>query len=231
MITPLAERYVRAKVKGCHLSIVLLMAISCNLDNVGIGIAYGTRRVSIPFTSNLLIAVITTIGTFLSVILGQTMYIFLKPNIAKFAGAAIIICAGIWILVKEIISGKKDTYYYQDNVLIDNSSIVKTFFTKMVKILDNPFIADTDFSSHIDLKEGIALGLALSLNNVSNGIGAGMIGLNVMWLTLSVFILSIITIWVGIKVGHYYGHRFFGRLTEPAAGVLLVIIGIYEILS
>ena len=118
MITPLAERYVRAKVKGCHLSIVLLMAISCNLDNLGIGIAYGTRRVSIPFTSNLLIAVITTIGTFLSVILGQTMYI-----------------------------------------------------------------------------------------------------------------LSIITIWVGIKVGHYYGHRFFGRLTEPAAGVLLVIIGIYEILS
>lgn len=100
-----------------------------------------------------------------------------------------------------------------------------------MKILDNPFIADTDMSSHIDMKEGIALGLALSLNNVSNGIGTGMIGLNIIWLILSVFILSIITIWVGIKVGHYYGHRLFGRLTGPAAGVLLFIIGIYEILS
>ena len=88
-----------------------------------------------------------------------------------------------------------------------------------MKILDNPFIADTDMSSHIDMKEGIALGLALSLNNVSNGIGTGMIGLNIIWLILSVFILSIITIWVGIKVGHYYGHRLFGRLTGPAAGV------------
>jgi putative sporulation protein YtaF len=97
-------------------------------------------------------------------------------------------------------------------------------------ILNNPFIADADLSNHIDLREGATLGLALTLNNIANGVGAGMIGLNIMLLTLLVFIVSIVTIWVGIKIGAYYGHRIFGRLTGFAAGILLVVIGVYEII-
>lgn len=57
-----------------------------------------------------------------------------------------------------------------------------------------------------------------------------MIGLNMAWLTFFVFIISIVTIWLGIKVGDRYGRRIFGRLTGFAAGVLLVFIGIYEII-
>jgi putative Mn2+ efflux pump MntP len=82
----------------------------------------------------------------------------------------------------------------------------------------------------IDLREGAVLGLALTLNNIANGIGAGMIGLNIVWLTLCVFIISIVTIWLGIKVGDHYGRRIFGKVTGFAAGALLVFIGIYEII-
>jgi putative sporulation protein YtaF len=216
-------------VKEYHLSIVLLMAVSCNLDNVGIGIAYGARGVSIPFISNLLIAGITTLGTYISVMFGQCMYIFIKPGIAKYTGAAILICVGIWISIEKYIYGNRDLCCHT-GISEVNSRTEKSFITKILMILDNPFTADTDLSNHIDLREGIALGLALSLNNIANGIGAGMIGLNIMWLTVFVFIFSIVTIWVGIKIGDYYGRRIFGKVTGFAAGVLLVFIGIYEII-
>jgi putative sporulation protein YtaF len=216
--------------KEYHLIIILLMSISCNLDNVGIGMAYGARGVSIPFDSNLLIAVITSCGTFLATILGQSMYIILKPEIAKYIGSAIIICVGIWIIGQEfIIDGK--TVDYSEHVEDSAAAGQKGLFARIMMVLNNPFMADSDMSNHIDLKEGTVLGLALTLNNIANGVGAGMIGLNIVWLTVCVFILSIVTIWVGIKIGDHYGRRIFGRFTGLVAGALLVLIGIYEIIA
>jgi putative sporulation protein YtaF len=215
-------------VKEYHLTIILLMAVSCNLDNLGIGIAYGARGVSIPFVSNLLIAGITTLGTYVSAVFGHSVYLFLKPDIAKYTGAAILICAGIWVVLEELLFSKRNLY--PNNHTSEVNLAGKTsFIRKILMILDNPFIADQDLSNYIDVREGIALGLALSLNNIANGIGAGMIGLNIMWLMISIFIISIVTIWIGIKIGNYYGRRIFGKLTGLAAGVFIVLIGIYEI--
>ena len=38
--------------------LLVLIGISANLDNLGVGIAYGVRRINIPPLSNLIIAVI-----------------------------------------------------------------------------------------------------------------------------------------------------------------------------
>ncbi len=45
-----------------HLLTILLLSFSSNLDNVGVGVSYGIRKINIPFTSNLLIAVVTRGG-------------------------------------------------------------------------------------------------------------------------------------------------------------------------
>ena len=54
-----------------HLLTILLLALSCNLDNVGVGIAYGARGIGIPLASNLLIALITAAGTGLCIVFVQ----------------------------------------------------------------------------------------------------------------------------------------------------------------
>jgi len=84
-----------------HLGAILLLAFSSNLDNVGVGVSYGIRKVNIPFTSNLLIAVVTSIGTLLSVLLGQSIYLFISAEMASLLGGGIIIAAGIWVLLQE----------------------------------------------------------------------------------------------------------------------------------
>ena len=98
----------------------------------------------------------------------------------------------------------------------------------IAQILDNPIVADWDFSGHIDVKEALALALGLSINNIPNGIGAGMLGLNIYAMTAAVFITSIITIWIGICLGEL-GVRWVGKSAGILAGVLLIFVGCYEI--
>jgi putative Mn2+ efflux pump MntP len=45
-----------------------LIALSCNLDNVGVGISYGTRRIRLPLITNFYIALLTAFGTWLAMI-------------------------------------------------------------------------------------------------------------------------------------------------------------------
>ncbi len=210
-----------------HLLTILLIAISSNLDNIGIGISYGIRKINIPFSSNLLIAVITSIGTFLSILLGQTIYHFLSPKAATLLGGSIIIVAGIWVIFQETIMSKGKEDKEEEHPIVE-SHTSKYSFSYLVKILDNPIIADWDFSGHIDLKEATALALGLTFNNIPNGVGAGMLGLNAAITTLAVFFCSIITIWIGISGGHL-GLRRLGSSAGVISGLILIFVGFYEI--
>ncbi len=109
------------------------------------------------------------------------------------------------------------------------SGLAKYGFRQIIMILNNPIIADWDFSGHIDLREATALALGLTLNNIPNGVGAGMLGLNASIITLAVFVCSIITIWLGISFGHL-GFRRLGNSAGLLSGLLLILVGIYEII-
>lgn len=214
-----------------HLATTGLLALSSNLDNIGIGISYGIRRVNIPFGSNLMIALITSIGTLISVLLGQTIYLFLSQHTAVLLGGALIIAAGIWVVIQEKFLSKNDDL--QDNASQQTEPLIepsKLSFRNLLEILNNPIIADRDFSGHIDLKESVALALGLTINNIPNGIGAGMLGLNLPIMTSAVFFTSIITIWVGTSTGHL-GFRRLGNSAGLISGLMLILIGVYELIS
>jgi putative sporulation protein YtaF len=216
-------------VKEAEIFFILLMAISSNLDNVGVGIAYGARRISIPFASNLLIAAITTIGTFLSVAFGKSMCVFFKPESANLLGSAILICAGVWVVFYDSLAAAPRAKPEEEKTAAAIAA-PRSFWKRVLTVLDNPCSADYDLSSHIDLKEGAVLGLALTLNNLANGIGAGMVGLNTLWLCVFVFFLSIATILAGIMTGARYGFRVFGRFSGIAAGMILILIGLWDLI-
>ena len=100
-------------------------------------------------------------------------------------------------------------------------------FRQIIAILNHPILADRDFSGHIDLREATALAFGLTLNNIPNGIGAGLLGLNAVLTTSAVFLLSILTILAGISGGHL-GYRRLGKSAGLVSGLLLIAIGVYE---
>ena len=103
------------------------------------------------------------------------------------------------------------------------------FFKQLNFVLANPLTIDQDQSGQIDIMECWLLALALVLNNLTNGLAAGMIGLSVTVTTIGVSVCSLITLWTGITAGHRYGRRWFGDFAGVASGLLLVVIGTYEL--
>ena len=210
--------------------VMILLALVSNTDNFAVGISYGTRRIQIPFISNLIIAFITGVGTLVSMLLGVVISNVLSPKQATLLGAIIIIVVGSWIFVKEVIHILGDGSNQNEGEVRKIEISRYGSIGKIPKILENPFLADLDFSGYISVSESIILGCALALNIMANGIGAGLAGINPFVTAIFAFIISLLSIWVGIKLGHDYVNNFLGKLSAPLSGLILIIIGIYEIL-
>jgi len=211
-----------------HLGTIFLLSLACSLDNIGIGIAYGVRKLSIPFGTNLLIAGLTAGGTLIVMLGGHLVTRLISTQTAMLIGGVIIILAGTWVVIQETFL-RLPAKPPEELHLIALAGVPEvSLLKKIFMILDNPFIADQDFSGHIDLKEGVILGLALLLNNLPIGLVAGLLGLSPLLVGVSLIVLSIVTIWVGISAGYFLGHHWLGRLSGPVSGVILIIIGAYE---
>ncbi|MFZ5453482.1 MAG: manganese efflux pump [Thermodesulfobacteriota bacterium] len=105
-----------------------------------------------------------------------------------------------------------------------------SLWRRLVCILENPSLADRDYSGHIDFREGTLLGLALMLNNLPNGVAAAMLKLPVTLIALAVGVLSILTFWLGLGLGRNIGTHATGKWTWVASGLVLMGIGLTEII-
>ena len=212
-----------------HLLSILALATSSNFDNVGVGIAYGVRGTCIPFASNLIIALISGIGTLLSMLVGTSLYRIRKPEVATLLGGLTIIGIGVWVIVQGTGQLRKVTSAKEQPPGGAEGPSPRTTLRKILTVLDDPFIVDPDCSGKVKAKASVLLGVGLTLNNLVNGVAAGMLGLSLSLVTFFTVLFSILAIWLGRSAGNSYGYRWIGHLTGPVSGLLLVSIGVYEI--
>ena len=123
----------------------LLLSISSNLDTLAVSLSYGIKKIHLTKSMTLLLAIITSIGTFLSMYLGKLILHLFKPELGNIFGAILLSFTGVYFIVEYIRLEKKhagyDTSYYFESSL------------KYKGILENPNIVDSDKSNHIDVLE------------------------------------------------------------------------------
>jgi putative sporulation protein YtaF len=207
---------------------IFLLAVSCNLDNVGVGMAYGARGIGIPLASNLLIAVITAAGTGVCIVFGKQIFQVLPGEVGVILGAVLLLGMGIWVIRQEM--GERDRPGQEVPAAAPaDGGAQQSWLRRLFLVLEHPALADRDASGHIDLRESFLLSLALMLNNIPNGVGAGLLGFSTLLTTVMVGLLSIVTFWLGIGLGRSVGIRWLGRQAGILSGVLLIGIGLAEI--
>lgn len=214
-----------------HLLSILALATSSNFDNVGVGIAYGIRGTCISFASNLIIALISGTGTLLSMLAGASLHRVLKPELATVVGGLILIGIGVWVIIqgtRRVRKAGSSVEQLQDARKVISQHIM---FSNMLKFLDDPFFLDKACSTHMHIRETVLLGVALTLNNLVNGVAAGLLGLSLSLVTSFVVIFSIIAIWAGRSAGRSIRYQWIGTVTGPLSGLLLISIGVYGIFS
>jgi putative sporulation protein YtaF len=207
---------------------IALMSISSNTDSFAIAIAYGIRRVRIAILPNLLIASVSSFGTFLSMSLGQTIGGYLPRSISTMLGSGVLISIGILGISGAIWQERqrrKIEKYHQENPVklrsIDPLCEIESYIVPLS-------IPSNNSSRYMTIKESIPLAFSLTINNIGGGIGAGIANLNVPFTTGLTFILAIVAILVGCTLGQ----KFAKKMTEYSAHLLssisIILIGIYE---
>jgi len=168
-----------------HLLSSLLLAISANIDNLAVGVAYGVKKLKISFSSNLLIAIVSATGTVVSMFFGAVIGKFIPVNIANVLGSVTLITIGCWGIFGTIKTSKQ----FKSNR--DKSSSDQLSYTTYV---DDPARIDIDYSARIELREAWVLAFALTVNNLASGIGAGISGLNIPLTAIFTYALSLLTV-------------------------------------
>jgi len=206
-----------------YLLSVILIGIATNLDNLGIGLTYGIRKIRVPLKTNIVISLLSGVAMVLSCYAGHILMHILPSNIGNILGGMIVCIIGIYTFIEYFINKKRQNVEQISNPIIHDDK-----FKDIRGIMDDPCRADKDYSGDISVKEALFLGIALAINCLATGIGAGMTGVFVWSLSLSVMIFSIISISLGVHIGRKYASEQLGEKATAYAGLVLFIVGLYE---
>ncbi|MDU4472078.1 MAG: sporulation membrane protein YtaF, partial [Clostridium perfringens] len=196
---------------------ILLFVIAASLDILVVSLAYGLKDIKINFSSTLVIASISALGTFISMILGKFLVDLIPVKLGDIIGGLVLLALGFYSIYSYFKEKKILTSHNSEN----NSS--PTF------ILENPEVADKDKSGNIDFKESLALSLALALNNFGLGIGASISGLNIAFTTISTFIISLIFISLGFYLSKTIKSKNISKNSNLISGIIIIILSLFII--
>ena len=197
-----------------EIATILAIAVASNLDNAGVGIAYGVRKIRISTVPNLLIAVISGIATLLSGYVGDAITRYIPAAAASWLGALVMIVVGVWVM-SEPLRKRRERGAESANVV--------------ARILRHPETADFDKSSTIGIGEAFVLGIALAMNALVGGFDAGVFHIGVMWTAVAVAVFSFVLLGISAFLGSRYAAETLGDKATYIAGILLIVIGIHQV--
>lgn len=199
----------------------LLFGISASLDALLVGITYGIRRVRIRLWQNLVISLITLLGTCLSVGLGHRLAAILPEPLSSYAGSLILILLGLYVIIKwamNLLQSRHRKTPPQAQLHKADREAIEGPLT----CVDSPVPG-------LGLLEVLTLSLTLSLNNLSAGLSASLAGLALFPTAVSTFLCSVLFLYSGNRLGDNPVLRLAGNAAEPLSGILLIGLGLVQL--
>ncbi|SEC44568.1 sporulation membrane protein YtaF [Paenibacillus sp. GP183] len=207
---------------------ILALALSSSIDNFGVGISYGIRGIRVGLLSNLIISLIAFIFSETGILFGQYLTKIMPGVLSTLIGAIFLLVIGFRII---LLTLPKKRVPIPD----DFNKPKSQSHSNITEYLTTPEKADIDNSGHIGSFEAIALGIAVSMNALTNGLGAGLIGLSPFAISTSAAIFSFLAIWWGVALGRKVstvriGSLSMGQFSTVLSGVILLLIAIKSLM-
>ncbi|WP_438420203.1 sporulation membrane protein YtaF [Bacillus siamensis] len=205
--------------------LILGLAVSSSIDNLGVGMSYGIRKIKISHASNTMIAFICFLFSYIGIYFGKWISAVLPGFFPVLLAAFILSVIGIRIILLAVPRKKGNT------APADTSGKKGRF----AGLLQNPETADADGSGEIGILESMVLGVAVSANALTNGLSAGLIGLSPAAISITAAIGSFLTIWIGCLLGKKaaslrIGSFHVGQFSTVLSGVIILIIAVNTLL-
>ncbi len=202
---------------------VLGFALSSSIDNFGVGVTYGVSNIKIGFISNFLIAVIAFCFSIVGILFGKYVSKVMPGTISTVVAALLVFIIGVRIILITLTAKRKS-----ERLALKKRRSLGTY-------LDEPMEADKDKSGEIGTLEALVLGMAVSMNALTNGLGAGLMGLSPIAVSSASAIFSFLAIWWGVSLGVRVanirvGSMTLGQFSTLISGGILLLIAIHMIL-
>lgn len=219
------------------MGVAMLMAVALSLDGFGVGLAYGLRRIRIPMSSLIAIALCTVVAMGTSMLFGSWVTLWLRFIPARLLGAIILLTLGVFQLTKAIWNRNRDIFpeavpamavVAEKPILEPIFRFQLSLFGLVIQVLKTPDIADVDGSGGISLRESLLLGSALAMDAFASGIGAAMAGM-----TLSVIGVVALTQIMMLRLGQQMAGKIPENWTAKAEyfpGAVLILIGLGKLI-
>lgn len=190
----------------------ILFALSANIDSFILGISLGSKKTKISLTQNLIIGLITFSGTTAALLLGKQTFHILPLSLTRWIGNLLLILLGCYYVFQ--------SFRHSDLFSCITHSIADTDTNPDTNTLSTHFLP---------FREGIFIGLTLSINNFGIGIGAGISGFSLLPTALCSLFFSIIFLSLGNKLGIHWISPASNWPADFLCGIILMILGIYEV--
>lgn len=178
------------------LGAALVFALACNLDTVLLAMGFAVRGVRPPRGGDLVIALVTTLATWLSLLLGDRAAGVLTPAAARGLGGMALVGIGLWFLLDCL--------------------------RRMGQGEGSP-------PPVRGLWGCVSLAAALAVNNAGVGVAAGAAGLETALSAAVNFAVTLLALPLGRRLGNTLAGQWLGWAALPLTGVLLVLLGVWEI--
>jgi putative sporulation protein YtaF len=199
-----------------------LVAFACCTDCLATGFAYGVNKIKIRFLPALIINVVCALFLGVSLFLGSVLSNYISLTATKAVSATVLIILGLVKICESVVKNwVRRKAKIEKNL---NFSIFSLQF--MLKIYANPENADKDNSKELSVKEAIPLAIALSLDNVAIGLGAGLANLNTVGFVAAIGITLVAAV-AFLIFGRLLGNKIANKTTLNLAWISgLILIGL-----
>lgn len=199
-----------------HLFSSLLFALSANIDSFIVGMSYGIKKSQIDLLKSTIISLVTLTGTITAILVGTEIARFLPASATRLVGCSMLITLGLYYIMKAFL-------HCICNVLKKR----KLHSQEVASKSDKKGSKETTI---LTLKEGLFLGLTLSINNFGMGIGASMTGLKLLPTAVCSLFASVFFLYAGNFIGKTKIPALTDELADFLSGLILIALGLYELL-
>jgi len=204
---------------------IMLFALAVSGDGLMVGMAYGIRKIKIPCTSLLIIALASALAVSVSMLLGKGLGMLISPQQAKTAGAALIFAIGVYFLLQ---AARQKIMHLQQSEEDPLLTLHCNALGIIIQILKKPASADFDCSGEISLREAFFLGLALAMDALGAGAGLALAGMNIFFTATSVGMVKFILVNTGMRMGQKMNDERWQSLAPFLTGFIFVAVAMIE---
>ena len=201
-----------------------LLAAAVSMDAFTAGLAYGVRKIAVPPLSAAIVSVIGSLMLGLSLMAGSIIRPLLPPGFASGLGTSILLLLG----AAKLFDSSVKAYIRRHRTMKKDIRFSLSGLRFILTVYADPQEADRDASQSLSPLEAAFLAIALSLDSLAAGIGAGVTQVGLPEAVAFSFGMGILA----ILVGHRAGKRLADKCPSDLSwigGALLILLAVFRL--